>query len=90
MARTPKVPQTGKEIIALVQQLIDDTDDKMIDAAIVYEKGEILLLFDRIKDVGMIGIENESPRVPFHGLTDLPRAIEELKKSHLQNRKSRN
>jgi hypothetical protein len=82
--------QTGKEIIAHIQQLIDETDDKMIDAKIEYEKGEILLLFDRIRDIGLIGIENELPRVPFHGLADLPRAIEELKKSHLKNRKAKN
>lgn len=80
----------NKELIARIQQLIDDTDDKMIDAAIEYEKVIVLLLFDRIKDVGMIGIENESPIIPFHGLADLPRAIEELKKSHLKNLKARN
>ena len=82
----------NKEIIARIQQLIDDTDDKMIDALIEYEKGGILVLFDRIKDIGMVRVDgNESlPLVPFHGLTDLPLAIEELKKSHLKNLKARN
>jgi hypothetical protein len=84
--------KTDKEIIAKIQQLIDDTDDKMIDAAIEYEKGTILFLFDRIKDVGVVRVDgNESlPSVPFYGLTDLPRAIEKAKNDHLENRKSRN
>jgi hypothetical protein len=81
----------NKEIVARIRQLIDDTDDKMIDAAIEYEKATILFLFDRIKDVGIVCVDgNESHRVPFDGLTDLPRAIEELTKSHLKNLKARN